>query len=87
MKTMRIDRFTKTCLLAIVVLLSIFVVKPVFEPRYSYAAKSIEYKVIEFTHQAQPKEWETVLNQYGKDGWELAGFSPDNNPYRAVLKR
>ena len=84
---MQIDRFTKACLFAIVVLLTILVVKPVFEPRDSYAAKRAEYKVIDFSYGSKAAEWEQIFNQYGKDGWELVGFASDNNPYRAVLKR
>lgn len=86
-KTMSTDRFTKTCLLAIVVLLTILLVKPVLNPRDSYAAKRSEYKIIEFGNASRPLQWEQALNQYAKDGWELVGLSPDNNPYRLILKK
>ncbi|MEK7698770.1 MAG: hypothetical protein AAB332_00050 [Planctomycetota bacterium] len=83
---MQIDRFTKACLFAMVVLLAILLVKPVFEPRDSYAGKRIEYKAIALPGE-DLKKWEEVLGQYGSDGWELVGFPMSNNPHIAVLKR
>ena len=82
---MRIDRFTKACLLAIIILLTILVVKPVFEARDSYAGKRVEYKVIVLPQENLPK-WEQQLMQLGNDGWELVGFT-SLSPHIAVLKR
>lgn len=90
---MQIDRFTKACLLAIVVLLTILLVKPVFEARDSYAAKKVQYKVVflseprESGKKHDPQIWEVELQKYGSEGWELVGFAPSNLPYIAVLKR
>jgi hypothetical protein len=83
---MQIDRFTKTLLLAIIVLLTILVVKPVFQASIIYGGKGIEYRVIALPD-ADLGEWEKVLNQLGKDGWELIGFPMSNMPHIAVLKR
>jgi len=61
-------------------------VKPVFEPRDSYTGKRIEYKAIALPGE-DLKEWEKVLGQHGKDGWELVGFPMSNHPHIAVFKR
>ncbi len=87
---MNIDRLTKACLLTIVFLLSILVVKPLFEVD-SYAGKSIDYKVITF-HESDneselKKSWEGILKQYGKDGWEVVGLVWSNYAHIAILKR
>jgi len=84
---MQIDRFTKACLLAIVVLLTILVVKPVFEPRDSYAAKKVQYKVVFLEEPSIERHWEEKFQQYGNEGWELAGFALSNHPYIAILKK
>lgn len=83
---MQIDRFTRACLLAIIILLTIFVVRPVFEIKESYAAGGVEYKVISDLPDAARffRETEKVLNQYAKQGWELVEYS---NGGWAILKR
>lgn len=71
-KTMRIDRFIKASLLAVVILLTILVVKPLFEAGHSYATKRVEYKVIALPGENLSK-WEQQFMQLGNDGWELVG--------------
>lgn len=84
---MNIGRLTTACLLAVIVLVSVFLVRPLFEVRNGYAGKSIDYKVItlhEPNNESELKRsWEEILKQYGKDGWELVGFAPSNHPYIA----
>ncbi|MBI3755337.1 MAG: DUF4177 domain-containing protein [Deltaproteobacteria bacterium] len=72
---MQIDKFTKACLLAIVILLTILVVKPVFEARESYAAKTVQYEVVDST--LNPDNANKVLNEQAKNGWELVAVSGD----------
>ena len=82
---MQIDKFTKACLLAIVILLTILAVKPVFEARESYAAKTVQYKVV----YAGEGSGEKTLNEQSKDGWELvqAVGRGDFNPVIYIFKR
>ena len=84
---MQIDRFSKACLFAIVVLLTILIIKPMFEAKESYAARTVQYKVVFLSEPKNEKQWETEFLQYGNDGWELIGFAMSNVPYIAVLKR
>jgi len=71
-ENMQIDRFTKACLLAIVILLSILFVKPMFEVRDSHAAKTIKYLVIPIPGGTEPMQ--QTLDKYGADGWELVAL-------------
>lgn len=76
---MQVDRFTKACLFAIVVLLTIFLVKPVFEPRDSYASKNFKYKVTilqpTYDNPGAFKKLEDELNKLGAEGWEVILYS------------
>lgn len=77
-KTMKTDKFTKGCLLAVVVLLAVLLIKPYFEANVAYAAKGVEYKVV-WTGCDDRKEldiaacYQKELNGYGREGWELVG--------------
>jgi len=89
---MQVDRFTKALLLAIVILLSIVVVKPVFEARDSYAAKNVKYKVISDLPsvangrtEKYSKGTEIGLNKYGAEGWELIYY--DNEGWAILVKK
>ncbi|MBF0472459.1 MAG: hypothetical protein HQK91_12345 [Nitrospirae bacterium] len=79
---MQYDRFTKACLLAIVLLLMIILVKPMFEPKDSFAAaKKVQYEVIQ--KEWDKDEFQIVLNKMANSGWELVSFTmrmKDNNP-------
>lgn len=89
---MLLDRFTKVLLLAIVVLLAVIVMKPVFEPENSYAAKKIEYKVVyglpsvaDMRGEPFFKGTENGLNKYGAEGWELVEYS--NSGWAILIRR
>ena len=62
-------------------LLTILLVKPVFEPRDSYAAKKIEYKVVNLpdilNSSKSPDTLFKELNKYGAEGWELVLYKDE----------
>jgi len=67
---MKGDLFIRTLLIIIVVLLALNIVLPILSnPMPSYAARSIQYKVFEMA--GGPGDTEKILNEYGKEGWEL----------------
>jgi len=67
---MKGDLFIRISLIIIVVLLALNIVLPILSnPIPSYAARSIQYKV--FKKAAIVVDIEEILNEYGKEGWEL----------------
>ena len=67
---MKGDLFIRISLIIIVVLLALNIVMPILSnPMPSYAARSIQYKV--FEKAARVGDIEEILNEYGKEGWEL----------------
>lgn len=76
---MKLDKCTKVLLLAIVVLLTIIIVRPAFEPKNSYAAKGVEYKVVPLAMDFTLREMEHLqkrLNDFATEGWELILIYP-----------
>ena len=73
---MKESRFTKVLLIIIGVLLSLnLVVLLLSNPPSSYAAKSIQYKVINIEEVPRDKEnFEKLFNEYGKEGWEFVAL-------------
>lgn len=67
---MKIDRYTKVVLTVIALALVVVATRPVLSPTHSYAARSIEYKLV-----AGPsyEDVETKLKVVGKEGWDVAG--------------
>jgi len=75
---MKSDLFIRNLLIIIVILLALNVILPIlYTPPTSYAAKNIEYKVIDVDelpydkyegYLAEPTE--KLFNEYGKEGWE-----------------
>jgi len=73
---MKGDLFIRTLLIITVVLLALNIVLPILSnPAPSYAAKNIQYKVINCVEAPGNKEdFEKLFNDYGKEGWEFVGF-------------
>jgi len=73
---MKFDLFTKISLIIIVVLLALNIILPLLSsPAPSYAAKNIQYKVINSEKVSRDKEnFEKLFNEYGKEGWEFVAF-------------
>jgi hypothetical protein len=79
--------FIRTLLIIIVVLLALNIILPILSnPAPSYAARQIQYKVSQMAEET--KDIEKILNEYGKEGWELitVGFSGLGNPI-VIFKR
>jgi len=67
---MKSDLFIKISLIIIVVLFALNTILPILSsPAPSYAARSIQYKV--FEKATGVGDIEEILNEYGKEGWEL----------------
>ena len=74
-ENMKFDLFTKISLIIIVVLLALNIILPILSsPTPSYAAKNIQYKVINYEEAGGKESFEKLLNEYGKEGWELIGL-------------
>jgi hypothetical protein len=61
------DRFTKACLVLIVLLLAVIALRPIMFPQAVEAAHKYKYLAVQ-TGIPQPE-----LDKYAADGWELAG--------------
>jgi len=66
-QTMKIDGHTKTLLTVIAGLLALLLLRPIVTSTPSYAANPVQYKAVD----ARGGSVETVLNQHGKEGWEV----------------
>jgi hypothetical protein len=75
-ENMKFDLFTKISLIIIVVLLALNIILPILSsPEPSYAAKNIQYKVINSEEVPRDKEnFEKLFNEYGKEGWEFVAL-------------
>ena len=75
-ENMKCDLFTKISLIIIVVLLALGIILPILSSSApSYAAKNIQYKVINSEEVPRDKEnFEKLFNEYGKEGWEFVAF-------------
>ncbi|HXZ43459.1 MAG TPA: hypothetical protein VEH53_01430 [archaeon] len=72
---MKIDRYTKVVLTVIAITLIIIALKPLSDPKPSYAARAIEYKLGLFP-QPPSVSWERSFNEFGEQGWELVAIQP-----------
>lgn len=76
---MKSDLFIRNLLIIIVILLALNIILPILSnPAPSYAAKNIEYKVIdiEALDLRGPKTTQKIeifFNELGKEGWEYTG--------------
>jgi uncharacterized membrane protein YjgN (DUF898 family) len=70
---MKADLFIKTSLIIIIALLALNIILPILSnPSASYAAKNIEYKIIELgPKQQDAAQTEILFNEFGKEGWEF----------------
>jgi len=84
---MKENRFFKVVLIIIGVLLSLnLVVLLLSNPPTSYAAKNIQYKVINCEGVQYDKEnFEKLFNGYGKEGWEFVALEVGRGFY--IFKR
>lgn len=66
--------FIRNLLVIIVILLALNIILPMLSnPPISYAAKNIEYKIIDLEELEGPRTTENIeklCNEYGKEGWE-----------------
>ena len=76
---MKSDLFIRNLLIIIVILLALNIILPILSnPATSYAAKNIEYKVIDidalgFRGPETTQQIEIFFNELGKEGWEYTG--------------
>ena len=71
-KKMKGDLFIRNILIIIVILLALNILLPTLSNSpTSYAAKNIEYKVIEFHEFPSVESYEKLFNEYGKESWEF----------------
>jgi len=87
---MKADLFIRNLLIIIVILLALNIILPILSnPATSYAAKNIEYKVVNLNliHRENMDNYDTIgeylvepmeiiFNEYGKEGWEFIGETP-----------
>jgi len=67
------DRFTRACLLTIVLLLAVIAFRPFLQPDHAHAAQGSQYKVVPITMATlSGVETEQALKKYAADVWELA---------------
>jgi len=69
---MKIDRYTKAVLTVIAGLLALLLLRPMITGTPSYAANPVQYRSVD----ARGGSVETVLNQLGREGWEVVWVYP-----------
>jgi len=85
---MKHDSYIRASLIIIVTLLALNIILTILSnPPTSYAAKNIEYKVINpgNYYQEDAEQIEKLLNEYGKEGWEYISLT--NSIPLLVFKR
>jgi len=72
------DRFTKACLVLIILLLAVIAVRPLIVPPAVAAQQHYQYIAVTVSN---PYEPQPVLDKYAADGWELVStyVAPFNN--------
>jgi hypothetical protein len=84
---MQIDRFTKSCLITIVLLLAVLVLRPNVKELVVQASGPTEYKVILIQSRgnlnAEQNNIETELNAEAKQGWILV----QKDPYFLIFRK
>ena len=74
---MKIDSFVRVLLIIIATLLVLNVILPMLSnPSVSYAAKNVEYKVVDASKLDYGPQLEIFLNELGKEGWEYIPKHP-----------
>jgi hypothetical protein len=87
---MQTDRFTKSCLLVMTLLLAIIAVRPGASAATARAANHPQYAV-EVAYDRATTSSKTVLNRYAAQGWELVetavlpGNSYEQQPTQIVF--
>lgn len=70
------DRFSKTCLFLVVVLLAIIALRPVLLPPPAQAAPVHKYIAVHTGTDGNSPTIQTSLDKYAADGWELVAAIP-----------
>jgi hypothetical protein len=78
------DRFSKTCLALIAVLLAIIVLRPTLTPPSAAAAHRYKYTVACGGCETERPHIDDTLNFYVSQGWEFVGAVP-GQPSQPVL--
>lgn len=76
-------KLTNWGIIILIILLTLnIIISLTGEPKSSHAAKTIQYKVIDFEQKdwMSPSAMQDILNKNGAEGWEIA-------PYRAMNGR
>jgi len=82
------DRFTKMCLVLIVLLLSVVAFRPVLSPRPVHASATFTEYDAKVFDQSRVDTLSKFLSQAGSEGWEVIGVTsmPDfHNGSNALL--
>ncbi len=80
------DRFTRVCLVTVIVLLSVIAFRPYVHPDEAHAAaQKWQYKTA--IAESSDVAVDEVLNKYSNDGWELVAstINPQYGPFGVVL--
>jgi hypothetical protein len=64
------DRFTKACLVLIILLLAVIAARPIVLPKPVNAANHYKYLAVRVANVVQPQP---ELDKYAAEGWELTG--------------
>ena len=75
---MKSNLFVKNLLIIIAILLALnMILFPMSNSRASYAAKNVEYKIIDAQNLVRDvPQMEIFFNELGKEGWELIQVEP-----------
>jgi len=65
------DRFSRTCLLVCVLLLTIIAFRPIVTPQAALAANQKYKYMVAYVQSGSPAETQTELDTVAKDGWEF----------------
>jgi hypothetical protein len=80
---MKCDLLLRVLLVVAVVLLASNLIASLVSSLPSYAAKTIQYRVVSFVD----KQQEATLNKYGSEGWELVALDPGISGRYFIFKK
>lgn len=79
------DRFSKTCLALIVVLLSVIALRPILNSQPAEAAHRYKYEFSCGGCSVQERSPDVTLNRYASQGWEFVGAVAGQSPGQPFL--